>query len=181
MKAGVFLDRDGVLNVSEVRNGKPYAPRSVAAFRLYDEAAPSLERLRAAGFTLIVVTNQPDIGNNLVDPAEVEAMNALLRQALPVDEVVVCPHAQSAGCDCRKPKPGMLLDAAGRHGINLAASFMVGDRAGDIGAGHAAGCRAIFINRGYSENAPSSPDAEVASLAEAVEKILEFSRNSLCG
>lgn len=175
----VFLDRDGVLNVSDVRDGKPFAPRYVDAFEIYDEAPASLARLRVAGFRLIVVTNQPDIGNGLVDPAQVAAMHARLLSALPLDDVLMCPHSQEAGCGCRKPKPGMLLEAASRHRIDLTASFMVGDRAGDVAAGQAAGCRTIFIDRGYAEAAPDAPDFVVPSLSAAVDVILsQFSQSS---
>ncbi|HLN24587.1 MAG TPA: HAD-IIIA family hydrolase [Patescibacteria group bacterium] len=181
MRPAVFLDRDGVLNLSELRAGKPYAPRRCADFQLYPEALPALRRLSDAGFLLIVVTNQPDIGNNLADPAEVAAMNAQLAAVLPVAEVVMCPHSQSAGCACRKPRPGMLLDAALRHDIDLTASVMVGDRAGDVAAGQAAGCRTIWIDRGYAEPAPSNPDRIVASLSTAVDAILANFRNDVSG
>lgn len=177
----IILDRDGVINQD-----------SDAFIKSPDEWIPikgSLEaiaRLNQAGYRVVVATNQSGVARGLFDIKTLNAIHQKMHTAAQqagadIDAVFFCPHSADDNCDCRKPKPGMLLDAAGRHGINLAASFMVGDRAGDIGAGHAAGCRAIFINRGYSENAPSSPDAEVASLAEAVEKILEFSRNSLCG
>jgi len=181
MRPAVFLDRDGVLNLAEVRDGKPYAPRHRSGFHLDPEALPALTRLNAAGYVLIVVTNQPDIGNRLVDPAEVAAMNAQLAAALPVAEVIVCPHAQTDGCACRKPRPGMLLDAARRHDIDLAVSVMVGDRAGDVAAGQAAGCRTIWIDRGYAEPAPPNPDLIVASLSAAVGAILANLRNTVSG
>lgn len=172
MKRAVFLDRDGVLNLSEVREGKPYAPRQIDDFQLYPEAALALRRLKAAGFALIVVTNQPDIASRRVTAEAVEAMHQRLRAALPVDEVVLCPHGQDEGCACRKPRPGMLTEAARRHHIDLAASVMVGDRASDVEAGRAAGCRTIFIDRAYGEPAPAAPDRVVRSLTEAVDAIL---------
>lgn len=168
----VFLDRDGVLNISEVRNGKPYAPRRLDDFHVYPECLAALTRLRQAGFLLFVVTNQPDIGNKLVEQSEVDAMNAQLTGTLPITHVFMCPHSQTEGCGCRKPRPGMLIEAAERYGVDLASSFMVGDRYGDIAAGYAAGCRTVFIDRGYTETSSQAPDWIVASLTEAVDVIL---------
>ena len=168
----VFFDRDGVLNRSDVRDGKPYAPRRYVDVDVYPEVAPQLSRLRAAGFILVVVTHQPDIGNGLVDPAEVARMNDRLRHELPVADVYCCPHTRSDDCACRKPRPGMLVEAASRFGIALPHSFMVGDRAGDIQAGIAAGCRTVFIDRAYAEETPVGADWNVGSLSDAVNLIL---------
>lgn len=174
-RRAVFLDRDGVINRTSVRDGKPYAPRVLADFRMLPGAAAAIARLRKAGFAVIVVTNQPDIGNGLVDPAVVEAMHERLRARAPVDDIRVCPHPREAGCDCRKPRPGMLLAAARDWDIDLGRSYMVGDRAGDVGAGRAAGCRAIFITRQYSEDKPKHPVVSVRSLAAAAAFILNDS------
>lgn len=171
----VFLDRDGVLNRSLVRDGKPYAPRNLSDFHILPEAAAALARLKAAGYLLVVVTNQPDIGNALVDPATVAAMHDLLRKALPIDDIRCCPHTREDGCACRKPRPGMLLDAAAEWNIDLAASAMIGDRAGDMAAGRAAGCGlCIFIDRGYAETGPDiEADLIVRDLGDAVGWLLE--------
>jgi D-glycero-D-manno-heptose 1,7-bisphosphate phosphatase len=171
-RRAVFLDRDGVLNRSEVRNGKPYAPNSIENFVLYDEAAPALRSLADGGFALVVVTNQPDVGNGHVARAIVEEMHTKLRKALPVEAIEACYHAQTANCDCRKPKPGMLHAAANRLAIDLPSSFMVGDRWSDISAGRAAGCQTILIDRGYAEPMPETPDLVVSSLTEAGALIL---------
>ncbi|MCF3627993.1 HAD family hydrolase [Thalassospiraceae bacterium LMO-SO8] len=167
----VFLDRDGVLSRSDVRGGKPYAPARLEDFEMLPDAPGALRNLKQDGYTLIVVTNQPDVGNGLVDRAVVERMNARLTGALPIDSVKVCYHGQAEGCACRKPKPGMLLDAADELGIDLAASFMVGDRWSDIDAGRAAGCRTVFIDRGYGERRPETQDFTAASMGEAADLI----------
>jgi transaldolase len=169
----VFLDRDGVLVAPEMRNGRGYAPRSLAAFRIYPDAAESLARLKAAGYLLVVVTNQPDIGNGLVSADVVDEMHRLLAQALPIDRIEMCPHSQSEGCDCRKPKPGMLINAARHYGIDLAASVMVGDRFSDMEAGRAAGCRTVFMDLDdVSEVKPMPADFAARSIAEAADVIL---------
>jgi len=172
LRPAVFLDRDGVLNRCEVVNGKPYAPRRLRDFRLLPGVADAVRALKDAGFLLVVATNQPDIGNGLVAAATVAAMHDRLRARLPLDAIELCPHKQAAGCGCRKPKPGMLRRAARRLGISLADSVMVGDRASDIAAGKAAGCRTIFIDRRYRESGPVGADAIARSLPAAVRVIL---------
>ncbi|HVZ65794.1 MAG TPA: HAD family hydrolase [Lacunisphaera sp.] len=176
-RAAIFLDRDGTLNIQIVRDGKPYPPATLDEFRLFPGVAEDCARLKAAGYLLVVATNQPDVGRGSQDRAVVEAMHARLRQLIPgLDAIQVCYHAGEAHgqpCACRKPKPGMLLDAARDLGIDLARSWMVGDRWGDIDAGHAAGCRTILIDHGYAERAPAkAPEFTVKSLSAAVGIIL---------
>ena len=170
--AAVFLDRDGVLVRTDVRDGKPYAASTLAEFEILPDALESTKILKDSGFLLVVVTNQPDVGNGLVERAVVEAMHNRLRAALPIDDIRVCYHAQTDACACRKPKPGMLLEAAARFGINLANSVMIGDRWNDIVAGHGAGCYTILIDREYVESLPIAPDERVGSLAEAASVIV---------
>jgi D-glycero-D-manno-heptose 1,7-bisphosphate phosphatase len=173
-RRAVFLDRDGVINRCDVRQGKPYAPRAAKDFRLLPGVPAAVRALKSAGLLVVVVTNQPDIGNGLVSESIVEAMHDKLRSALPVDDLRVCPHSQSAGCDCRKPKPGMLIDAARDLNIDLKRSFIVGDRSGDIVAGEAVGCYTLFIDRRYTEPRPKQPDQRVRSLPSAVKTILSL-------
>ncbi len=167
LRRAVFLDRDGVLNASPVRDGKPYAPRSLAEFELLPGVPEALARLRQAGFLNIVVTNQPDVATGKAKREDVEAIHRHLLNELPLDAVKVCFHADGEGCDCRKPKPGMLLDAARELGIDLGASFLVGDRWRDVAAAQAAGCRALFIDYKYQEKQPDRPYIAVKSLPEA--------------
>lgn len=168
----VFLDRDGVLNRAFVRDGRPHPPARVDDLEVLPGVAAAVERLREAGFQAIVVTNQPDIARGTTSPAHVDAIHRTLRAVVPVDEVLVCPHDDADGCSCRKPLPGLLVDAAERRGIDLAASVMVGDRWRDVEAGRAAGCRTVFVDRGYREPRPTGSDAEVPDLPAAVTWIL---------
>ena len=125
----VFLDRDGVLNRPAVRDGLPFPPANLAEFQLYPGVAEGCQQLKNAGFLLIVVTNQPDVGRGTQSRESVEAMHAKLRSYLPVlDGIEVCFHAGNTHgepCGCRKPKPGMLLRAAATHDIDLKRSFLV--------------------------------------------------------
>jgi D-glycero-D-manno-heptose 1,7-bisphosphate phosphatase len=173
-RRAVFLDRDGVINRCEMRSGKPYAPRRLADFRLLPGVVAAARALKQAGFLLIVATNQPDIGNGRVTRQVVEAMHDKLRRRLPVDEIRMCPHRQDAGCDCRKPRAGMLRKAARKWRINRRKSFLVGDRYSDIIAGQAIGCYTVFIDRGYSEPQRATPDSTVSSLPAAARLILSM-------
>jgi len=133
-------------------------------------------RLREAKFALILITNQPDIARGLVSAGQVSEMNQRLKSFLRLDAVGVCPHDDSARCSCRKPQPGLLLEAARVWNIDLEASFIVGDRWRDIEAGHRAGCRAIFVDYGYAEQRPDGPFVGVRSLREASQYILRTTR-----
>jgi D-glycero-D-manno-heptose 1,7-bisphosphate phosphatase len=169
----VFLDRDGVLTIPLFRNGRSFAPLRLEDFELYPDIAGPLKALKQRGFLLVVVTNQPEVGRGRLDPETLREMHRRLSAALPVDVIKVCPHTPEDRCNCRKPLAGMLLEAATEFEICLPASYMVGDRAGDIDAGHAAGCRSIFVDLGYTaEMPPREPDAVVPSLQGAVDWIL---------
>jgi len=174
--AAVFLDRDGTLNASVVRGGKPYPPGSVAELELLDGVAEACAELSAAGLKLICITNQPDIARGTQDAAVVDEINARLRELVHLDDVEICPHDDGDGCDCRKPSPGMITRAAARHGIDLSRSVTVGDRWRDVEAGRNAGTRTVFIDRGYDERPPDHPDLTVADLKESVAWILEKAR-----
>jgi len=173
LRKAVFLDRDGVIVVPQFRDGRSYAPQTMQDFRFYPEALASMERLKRAGFLLVVVTNQPDVGAGLVSAAVVEAMHEKMARELPTDAIKACLHTKADNCPCRKPKPGMLLEAASELGIDMAQSFMVGDRSVDVDAGRAAGCATVFIDLGYvGEPTPLAPDHTVRSIAEAADVIL---------
>jgi D-glycero-D-manno-heptose 1,7-bisphosphate phosphatase len=172
-RRAVFLDRDGVVNAAVVRDGKPYPPDDLASLRVLPGVAQALTDLHAAGFVLVVVTNQPDVARGKQTRETIDEMHAKLHSELPLDAIYVCCHTDEDHCACRKPAPGMLLDAARDLDLDLRRSFMVGDRWRDTEAGIAAGCRTIFIDYEYAERQPSSFDKRVTSLAEAAAWILE--------
>ena len=168
----VFLDRDGVINRSTVKAGKPYAPRRLSEFRLLPGVPQAVADLKAAGFLVIVVTNQPDVGHGLIARQTLDAMHARLRAKVAVDGIMVCPHKQDAGCTCRKPKPGLIRKAMRQYGIEPSLSYMVGDRGSDVVAGHAAGLYTILIDRGYAETITSAPEFAARSLRKAAMHII---------
>ena len=174
LRRAVFLDRDGVINRALEREAKPYPPRTLAEFEILPEVPGALARLKAAGFLLVVATNQPDVGRGTLRQDVVESLHAHMLAQLPIDRVEVCYHPGQgdSDCDCRKPKPGMLRRAASELKIDLARSWMVGDRWRDVDCGHAAGCQTIFIDRGYAEILKQKPDFSARHLAEAADIIL---------
>jgi len=173
MPRAVFLDRDGVLNEAVVKKGLPHAPNCLEDFRIYPEAGAALNRLKVAGYLLIVVTNQPDVARGEVKREVVDSINDRLRATLPMlDDICVC-WDDGDQSPCRKPKPGLILDAAKSHAVDLTASFMVGDRWRDIDAGANAGVRTILVDRGWPERAPEhAPDHRVTNVSEAADVIL---------
>jgi D-glycero-D-manno-heptose 1,7-bisphosphate phosphatase len=172
LRRAIFLDRDGVINRAVVRNGRPYPPTRFEDLEILPGVPDALHQLRAAGFLLIVVTNQPDVTRGIQKREVVDAMHAHLMDVLPLDEIKTCFGTSSEMSDCYKPRPGMLLEAAEQYGIDLKRSYIVGDRWRDVGAGRAAGTLTIFLDYGYEEQRPENPDATVHSLSEAAALII---------
>jgi len=173
VRRAVFLDRDGVVNRSVVRGGRAgYAPRTPEEFAFEAGVGEAMARLHGAGFRLVVVTNQPDVKRGLQTRASVDAIHERIQRLYPVDAVKACFHDDADRCACRKPKPGMLLEAAREWALDLRGSFMVGDRWRDVEAGRAAGCRTILVGDGCGEPLPGPPDATAPSLLHASRWIL---------
>ena len=172
MRRAVFLDRDGVINRAIVHDGRPYPPASLAEVEVLPGVSDALGVLHDKGFMLIVVTNQPDVARGTTKKDTVEKIHASLAAELKIDEFRVCYHDNEDRCDCRKPKAGALIAASKKHGVDLGGSYMVGDRWRDIQAGQAAGCKTIFIDYGYQEKQPKSPDYRCSSLTEAAAFII---------
>lgn len=167
MNRAVFLDRDGVINRAVTRDGRPFPPASLEKFEFLPGVVEAVAMLRHAGFRIIVATNQPDVGKGAQRREVVEAIHVHMQSVLPIDAVKVCYHTDENECACRKPKPGMLLEAAAEWSLDLSRSFMVGDRWSDIEAGRAAQCRTALIKNDYIERPAENPDAVFASLLEA--------------
>lgn len=170
MRPAVFLDRDGVLNMSILPMHR--APWSMDELVVTPGAEEACRRLRERGFILVVITNQPDVVRGGTTKEVVYRINRALRDRLPLDAIYVCFHDDVHGCDCRKPKPGLLLRAANDLELDLARSFMVGDRAVDIEAGRRTGCRTIFVQSGANREAIVDSDFSVPSVVSAADAIL---------
>ena len=161
-RRAVFLDRDGVLSVE----GGEYVT-SAEKLRLLPGAGESVARLNAAGLAVFVFTNQAGVGRGCMTQQALDEIHERLKREVAkergtIEAIYACPHAPESGCACRKPKPGMLLQAASKHDIDLTRSFAVGDSPRDIAAGHAAGCRTILVLSGHTEtyNAADFPDPQ---------------------
>jgi D-glycero-D-manno-heptose 1,7-bisphosphate phosphatase len=171
-RAAVFLDRDGVLNEPLLVEARPHPPENGSQLVIAPETVRACRQLHDASLLLVMVTNQPDIARGLVSRQTVDAMNETVRRALDLDAIYVCPHDDADACSCRKPKPGMLMEAVRSLNLDLARSVMVGDRWRDVEAGRQAGCATVFVDRGYDEPRPSGADLVVAAFPEAVPWIL---------
>jgi D-glycero-D-manno-heptose 1,7-bisphosphate phosphatase len=173
LRPAVFLDRDGVLNRVFVRDGVTHPPAHLGELELLPGVREAVRRLADAGFALVVVTNQPDVARGVQTRTVVEAMHDRLQSELPLLEVLSCYHDNADGCPCRKPRPGLLLEAARRWGLDLRRSFLVGDRWSDVLAGQAAGCRAaLLVETSYSGRERCRPDHCVADLPAAADWII---------
>jgi D-glycero-D-manno-heptose 1,7-bisphosphate phosphatase len=182
LRRAVFLDRDGVVTATIDRRGVPSVALAPDELVILPGVAAALGRLRAAGYVSVVVTNQPDVARGGLRADDLAAMHRTLAVELPIDHIEVCPHDGVEGCSCRKPKPGMLLTAGADLQLDLAHSWLVGDRWVDIAAGRGAGVRTLLVVEPYSWDATSSgsppadlePDGRVEGLAQAVDEILRY-------
>lgn len=172
MQKAVFLDRDGVINASIVVDGKPYPPKSLEELKILPGVEAAIFMLKARGYLCIVITNQPDVARGKVSLESVEQLNRYLSNELRIDDFYSCYHDDKDECECRKPKPGAILDAAKKYEIDLSKSYMVGDRWRDIEAGQRAGCRTVFIDYNYDEKLPVGQTHTATSLLEAAQLIL---------
>lgn len=174
MARAVFFDRDGVLVRPTIREGKPYPPRNLSETELVPGAAEALAQLRAAGFLLLLITNQPDVARGTQQRAVVDGINEYVRTHVRLDGCFTCYHDDIDACTCRKPLPGLILVASETYHIDPKSSFVIGDRWRDIEAGYAAGCTTILIDNGYDERRPTRPaHARVSSIQDAATWILK--------
>jgi D-glycero-D-manno-heptose 1,7-bisphosphate phosphatase len=172
MRPVVFLDRDGVLNRAFPEDGTTRPPRNIDELELLPKVPEAIERLRTAGFALVVVTNQPDVARGLQTQAAVEAINQELSRQLPLLDTFACYHDTPDVCLCRKPKPGLLFAAAQKWNLDLPRGFMIGDRWSDVVAAQSAGCRGVLIETPFSKTERCAPDYLTSEIAAAVDWIL---------
>ena len=164
-RRAVFLDRDGVINDTVWRRGARRAPQDIDEWVWIDQVHATLQALSARGYALFVCTNQPDVRRGWQTRERVDAFHELLMRELPLARVFACFHDDADDCACRKPKPGLLLQASAEFDIELSSSFMVGDRGSDIEAGRRAGCTTIHLRHPH-DAAVTGADHEIRSLTE---------------
>ncbi len=161
-----FLDRDGVIVVPEFRDGRSYAPTTLADFDYFPDTLAALTRLKQAGYLLIVVTNQPDVGNGITSRSVIDKMHYRMQQELPIDHIETCFHAQHANCGCRKPNLGLFINAFKKFNIDQQRSLIIGDRSSDITAGKKLNLTTFFIDYQYNERLDTTPDYTCKNLTE---------------
>ena len=172
-RKAIFLDRDGVLNKAIVRNRKPYPPSTIDELEILDGVYKGVEFLKHSGYKLIVITNQPDVARGLTTIEEVNEINNSIIKLLNVDEIICCFHDDSENCECRKPKPGMILEAVKKWNIDLSLSYLIGDRWRDIQTAKNIGLTSILIKYDYDEKKINA-NFECNNLEEAANFILKI-------
>lgn len=175
MKQAVFIERDGVLNAVRVEKQQQVTPLTLEEFRPHEDAAPLLKKLKAAGLILIVTTNQPGLSRGYLSRRELDRMHERLRKVFPLDEILVCPHDETDRCPCRKPKPGLLTEAAFKWHLNLDHSYVISDKWQDAEAARIAGCTSLLQESPWVGKVHR--DFLLPDLAAIVEKILQLRGN----
>lgn len=173
MKRAAFLDRDGVINKAFVFNGIPRPPMNLQEVKILPGVREAINLFKKNNFEVVVVTNQPDVARGKQSLKAIQKINQLLQEELEIQYFYVCFHDDLDQCECRKPKPGLLIRAASDLNLDLQRSYMVGDRWKDIAAGQAVQSKCFFINNGYVEKSPDLPFTEVFSLIEAARIVIE--------
>jgi D-glycero-D-manno-heptose 1,7-bisphosphate phosphatase len=168
MTNAIFLDRDGIINQAIVYNNKPYPPACVAATKLVDGIKELCDYFIKKGFIIIGITNQPDVARKIQTWGEVQNINHYLMSKLPIQEIFTCFHDDDSNCQCRKPKPGLLIKAIEKYDVDIVTSWLIGDRKSDIDVGNKLILRTIFIDYGYDETKPTDADFTVNSVKEII-------------
>tara|TARA_B110001454_G_C12609668_1_gene388124 strand:+ start:204 stop:779 length:576 start_codon:yes stop_codon:yes gene_type:complete len=176
-RKAIFLDRDGTLNKAYIENGLPISPSSLNKFKIIKGVKKSINRLKKLNFLCILITNQPDVFRGKISKKTVVKMNSYIKKKIKLDDMFVCYHDNEHNCNCRKPKPGLLVKASKKWKIDLNKSFMIGDRWKDILAGKKVGCKTIFINNNYKNDKKVKADFTFKSLLKAVNKIEKLRKN----
>ncbi len=172
MKQGVFFERDGVLNQARVEGQHQVSPLTLGDFRVNRKAVPLLKKLKAAGFVLIATTNQPGLSRGYQSRSELDRMHNLLRTTFPLDDVMVCPHDETDRCPCRKPKPGLFIEAAFKWHLDLDRSFVISDKWQDAEAARTGGCTSLMLQSPWL--GAVHRDFVLPDLAAVVDKILQL-------
>ena len=170
MKLGVFIERDGILNQARIERQHQASPLTLDDFRVNEDAAPMLHRLKAAGLVIIVTTNQPGLSRGYQSRRELDRMHDLLRRTFPIDDILMCPHDETDQCPCRKPKPGLLVEASFKWHLSLDQSFIISDKWQDAEAARLAGSTSVLVQSPWVGKVHR--DFLVPDLKTAVEKVL---------
>ncbi len=170
MKRAIFIERDAILNEAQPGPRQQITPLTLEEFKMIREAKPHLAKLKAAGFVLIATSNQPGLSRGYQSRRELDRMHEMLRRFFPLDDLMVCPHDESDHCPCRKPKPGLLIEAGFKWHLILDHSFVISDKWQDAEAARMAGCTSLLLDSPYIGQ--GHHDFVLPDLNAIVEKIL---------
>ena len=172
MKVAVFIERDGVLNQGRIERQNQVSPMTMEDFRVNREAVPLLKELKAAGLLLMVTTNQPGLSCGYQSRRELDQMHELLRATFALDDIFVCPHDATDACSCRRPKPGLLVEAGFKWRLNLDHCFVISDKWQDAEAARAVNCTFLLLQSPW--NGAARRDLVLPDLAAVVDKLLRL-------
>jgi len=172
MKAAVFLERDGVINEARMTDGRQMSPLHMDEFTIRRDVRPSLLRLKEAGFLVIITTHQSGLANGRLCRSELDLMHTMLYRALPIDDLLMCPHAEGDDCHCQRPEPGLFTEAAFKWHLDMDLSFVISNKGEDAQAAHCAGCTSVLIESPL--NGGGHHDFVVQDLQRAVDKITKL-------
>jgi D-glycero-D-manno-heptose 1,7-bisphosphate phosphatase len=172
MKSAVFLERDGILNLVTLRGQQQIPPRSLEQLTLNEAALEPLLELKAAGFLLIATTNQPGVSQGIISRRELDLMHLRLQRYFQLDDILLCPHDAGDHCPCRKPRPGLLQEAAFKWQLDLDRCFVISDKWLDAQAAHVTGCTSLLIQSPW--NGSGHHDFILPDLASAAAKIQQL-------
>lgn len=166
-----FLDRDGVINKSLLKKGKPLAPREFKQFKIIKNVDKSLIFLKKQGFKNIIITNQPDIKKGLIKNSTSKRINKEIKKKLQIDDIFICKHTDEDNCNCRKPKTGLIKKAKKKWNIDLKKSYLIGDRWRDIFLANKLKINCFYIDKNYKERKPKKYNYKVKNLYAAIRKL----------
>jgi D-glycero-D-manno-heptose 1,7-bisphosphate phosphatase len=175
MKQAVFFERDGVLNAAKTEKNQPVSPLTLEEFQLYEAAVPLLKKLKSAGFLLIATTNQPGLSRGYQNRRELDRMHDRMRKVFSLDDILVCPHDEYDRCPCRKPKPGLFVEAGFKWHLDLDHSFVISDKWQDAEAARIAGSTSLLLKSPWTGKVHR--DFLLPDFDAAVAKILELKGN----
>src|SRR5215831_5239836 len=172
MKQAVFIERDGVLNRVRIERQYQVSPLTLDDFKIHEGAVPLLKKLKAAGLILITTTNQPGLSRGYQSRRELDRMHDLMGKTFALDDVLICPHDEHDRCPCRKPKPGLLVEAGFKWHLDLDHSFVISDKWQDAEAARIAGCTSLLLKSPWVGTVHR--DFVLPHLSDIVEKVLRL-------
>jgi len=172
VRLAAFIERDGLLNGVRIEHDFPVTPLRLQDFRVQPEAAPLVSALQSAGFLVIATTNQPGLSQGDLSRRELDMMHEILLRQLNLDDIMVCPHEEADSCPCRKPRPGLLIEAGFKWHVDLERSVVISDKWQDADAARIAGCTSVLISSPW--NGPGHYDFKEPSFEKAVDRVLSL-------